>query len=53
MIKPNPENKLKRLPSTQKSWIDQFKNIYGKDPTERELRCYINYRKTGYCGQNT
>lgn len=30
---------------------DQFKNIYRKEPTERELRCYVNYKKTGYCGQ--
>ena len=25
MTKPNPENKIKRLPSTRKAWIDQFK----------------------------
>ena len=46
-------NKIKKLPQTEKAWIYQFKNIYGKEPTERELRCYINYKKTGYCGQNT
>lgn len=46
-----PENKIKHLPKTEEGWIKQFEDIYGKKPNEKELRCYMNYKKTGYCGQ--
>ena len=37
MTKEIPGYKLNKLPKTEQGWIDLFKNIYGKDPTTREL----------------
>ena len=45
-------NKIKKLPQSEKGWLDLFTSIYGKDPTTKELAYFKRYKRIG-CVQNT